>query len=185
MTLNSRSEFIRSISFYPYLSNLTGRILEVGISHDRNIQALNTSICAYAISPNTSKITWNSSQIPNNLILYNSFCEQLPFASEYFDYIIGSFVLCSVKDQGKCLSEIKRVLKPKGKIVFIEHTISKSWTYSFLQKLMYYPVYLTKGCRLTSNPENLVTKAGFEVTHTEYISFSIEPHLTIVAQKLY
>ncbi len=57
----------------------------------------------------------------NNFLKYaNGYGENLPFKKDSFDYIISGFVFRNLKDAGKSLSEIKRVLKPKGKLIILD-----------------------------------------------------------------
>jgi ubiquinone/menaquinone biosynthesis C-methylase UbiE len=50
--------------------------------------------------------------------------EQIPFADATFDTAVVTLVLCSVPDQGNALQEIARVVKPGGKLLFLEHVRS-------------------------------------------------------------
>jgi SAM-dependent methyltransferase len=47
--------------------------------------------------------------------------EDIPFATGRFDTVVTTFTLCSVDDQAQVLKEIKRVLKPGGLAIFLEH----------------------------------------------------------------
>lgn len=47
--------------------------------------------------------------------------EAMPFEDARFDTILVTFTLCSVSDQGQVLAEMRRVLKPGGKVLFLEH----------------------------------------------------------------
>lgn len=47
--------------------------------------------------------------------------EAMPFADASFDTVLTTFTLCSVQDGGRVLAEMRRVLKPGGKILFLEH----------------------------------------------------------------
>ena len=47
--------------------------------------------------------------------------EEIPFATDRFDTVVTTFTLCSVNDPAQVLQEIKRVLKPGGTAVFLEH----------------------------------------------------------------
>jgi ubiquinone/menaquinone biosynthesis C-methylase UbiE len=50
--------------------------------------------------------------------------ESLPFADETFDTAVVTFVLCTVRDPAKALREIRRVLRPEGQLLFLEHVRS-------------------------------------------------------------
>ena len=47
--------------------------------------------------------------------------EDLPFKDGSFDTVVSTLVLCSVGDQGEALAEVRRVLRPGGRLLFIEH----------------------------------------------------------------
>jgi len=47
--------------------------------------------------------------------------EDIPFATARFDTVVTTFTLCSVNDQARVLAEIKRILKPGGLAIFLEH----------------------------------------------------------------
>jgi SAM-dependent methyltransferase len=50
--------------------------------------------------------------------------ESLPFEDASFDTVVASLLLCSVDDQDRALGEIRRVLKPGGRYLFLEHVRS-------------------------------------------------------------
>lgn len=47
--------------------------------------------------------------------------EAIPFADSSFDTVVSTYTLCSVDDQAQVLSELRRVLRPGGKLLFLEH----------------------------------------------------------------
>jgi ubiquinone/menaquinone biosynthesis C-methylase UbiE len=53
--------------------------------------------------------------------ILNDKAENLSVADNSFDYVVSTLTLCSVQDLTKALSEIYRVLRPQGKLIFIEH----------------------------------------------------------------
>ena len=50
--------------------------------------------------------------------------EQLPFEDDTFDVAVSTLVLCGVDDQARALGELRRVLRPGGRLIFIEHVRS-------------------------------------------------------------
>ena len=51
--------------------------------------------------------------------------EELPFEDGSFDTAVTTLVLCGVEDQGRSLRELRRVLRPGGRLIFIEHVRSE------------------------------------------------------------
>ena len=112
------------------LSNLKGKILEIGVGTGKNLKYYHydkVDLTAIDISEGTLNRAETKAEKLNlkvNFKLINS--EKLPFVSNSFDYVVATFVLCSVSNQETILKEIKRVLKPKGKIILLEHVLSKN-----------------------------------------------------------
>jgi SAM-dependent methyltransferase len=71
--------------------------------------------------------------------------ERLPFPDASFDTVVVTFVLCSVPEQGAALSEITRVLKPEGRLLFLEHVRSDDAKVAKRQDRIT-PLYNLVGC---------------------------------------
>jgi ubiquinone/menaquinone biosynthesis C-methylase UbiE len=82
--------------------------------------------------------------------------ESLPFPDETFDTAVVTLVLCSVQSQQSALAEIARVLKPSGRLLFLEHVRSADPKVAKRQDRIR-PLYNLVGC----NP-NRDTLAGIE-----------------------
>ena len=86
----------------------------------------------------------------------------LPFDDDTFDYIVHTLVFCSVTDVTKGIQELKRVLKPNGSILFIEHILPEKKklkrVFQFLN-----PAWkvIAFGCNLTRDYENTLITNGF------------------------
>ncbi|HEX2392776.1 MAG TPA: class I SAM-dependent methyltransferase [Solirubrobacterales bacterium] len=52
--------------------------------------------------------------------------EDLPFADESFDTVVSTLVLCTVADPQRAMSEVARVLRPGGRLLFLEHVCAES-----------------------------------------------------------
>jgi ubiquinone/menaquinone biosynthesis C-methylase UbiE len=87
----------------------------------------------------------------------------LPFDAGRFDYVVTTWTLCSIPDAGAALSEMRRVLKPDGKYVFIEHGRSpKPGTARWQDRVNPWWNKLTDGCNLNRPIAEIVSDAGFE-----------------------
>ncbi len=87
--------------------------------------------------------------------------DELPFPDATFDTAVVTFVLCSVPDQRTALAEIARVLKPDGRLLFLEHVRSDEPKIAKRQDRVR-PVYNLVGC----NP-NRATLAAIEASPFE------------------
>jgi ubiquinone/menaquinone biosynthesis C-methylase UbiE len=103
-------------------------------------------------------------QLDNQLVLLRAPAEQLPFAADAFDTVVGTFVMCTVASPAQALSEINRVLRPGGLYLFIEHVRADSYWPRLLQDLLT-PLWqvLARGCRLNRNLLVTAKQQGFEL----------------------
>ena len=90
--------------------------------------------------------------------------EAMPFESGQFDTVVTTFTLCSVADQAAVLGEIRRVLKPDGIALFLEHGAAPDAGVAKWQRRIE-PVWKRVGgnCHLTRPISDAYEKAGFAV----------------------
>lgn len=90
--------------------------------------------------------------------------EAIPFASESFDTVLCTFTLCSVDDQKQVLAEMRRVLRPGGKILFLEHGSAPDEVVRKWQRRIE-PIWKRIGgnCHLTRPITSAYEAAGFKV----------------------
>lgn len=94
--------------------------------------------------------------------------ERLPFPDEAFDTVASTFTLCSIEDVDRALAEMRRVLKPEGRFLFLEHGLSpeprvRAWQHRLT------PVQraLAGNCRLDRDIAALVAAQGFTILRLE------------------
>ena len=89
--------------------------------------------------------------------------QNLKFKDNSFDYIICTFVLCSVPDPVKTLKEMKRVVKPNGKILMIEHMLSKNKLIAFYEHIHNPITRFLFGFNVNRKTDENVEKAGLKI----------------------
>jgi ubiquinone/menaquinone biosynthesis C-methylase UbiE len=98
--------------------------------------------------------------------------EHLPFENAQFDTVVTTYTLCSVSDVSRVLSEARRVLKPAGQLLFLEHGESPDANVHAWQERLQ-PLWgrMAGGCQLARNITALLEAAHFEInTQSAYIS---------------
>lgn len=104
--------------------------------------------------------------------------EKLPFAEGEFDCVVATLVLCTVPDPVASLAEIRRVLKPDGKLLLLEHVRSDDPTSAKWQDRLETPWRLfANGCYCNRETETLVTEAGFRFDEIEHGTVNKAPGL--------
>jgi ubiquinone/menaquinone biosynthesis C-methylase UbiE len=90
--------------------------------------------------------------------------EAIPFGDGSFDTVVCTYTLCSVGDQAQVLSELRRILKPGGKLLFLEHGKAPDQGVVRWQQRIE-PVWkpMAGGCHLTRPIGAAVRGAGFAV----------------------
>lgn len=93
---------------------------------------------------------------------------ELPFDAGRFDCVLTTWTLCSIPDPLAALAEMRRVLKPGGRYVFIEHGRSdRASTARWQDRLN--PLWrgLTDGCNINRPMDELVEQGGFQLASME------------------
>ena len=93
--------------------------------------------------------------------------EDMPFGDAQFDTILVTFTLCSVDNPAQVLSEMKRVLRPDGRILFLEHGAAPSPGVARWQRWIE-PLWKRIGgnCHLTRPITGAYEAAGFKIIHS-------------------
>ena len=93
----------------------------------------------------------------------------LPFDDATYDTVVVTFVLCSIDDVSAALGEIARVLKPEGRLLFLEHVRAADGSVlAFVQDLVQRPHRLVAdGCRPNRRTEGLLRDSPLTVAWLE------------------
>ena len=94
--------------------------------------------------------------------------EAIPFADGEFDTVLVTFTLCSVQEQMRVLAEMRRVLKPGGKALFLEHGGAPDVSVQKWQRRIE-PMWkhIGGGCHLTRPISGAYEAAGFKIANVE------------------
>jgi len=129
----------------------------------------NDSMFDYAKdSAEKSGLLPHANEVPSNTIIslrnVHGVAEALPLPDGSVDAVVGTLTLCSVIDQRRALSEIRRVLKPQtGKFLFWEHVLSEDDAGLALRQRVLSPLQtvVADGCHLNRRTGMEIRNAGF------------------------
>lgn len=104
--------------------------------------------------------------------------ELLPFEDNSFDTVVGTLVLCTVEDPAASIAEVKRVLKPGGTYLLIEHVRAESQRLARWQDRMNKPWgVIADGCNCNRDTARLLEQGGFEVSGVSDDQWRLVPPL--------
>ena len=101
--------------------------------------------------------------------------EDLPFDDDSFDVAVSTLVLCGVDDQPRALRELRRVLRPGGRLLFIEHLRSGDPATARLQDRLNWLNRLVVCCDCNRPTLDSIGAAGFTVTQVEHTELPKAP----------
>ena len=94
--------------------------------------------------------------------------ERLPFEDDRFDCAVSTFTLCSIGDVGQAVDEVYRVLKPGGRLLFLEHGLSpEPSVQKWQRRLNRLEMRLADGCRLDRDMRELVAARPFSTVEVQ------------------
>ena len=153
-----------------------GAVLEVGIGSGLNLPFYTsavTELCGIDRSRELLAMARESAAAsPFPVELRNLDADRLPFGDASFDTVVVTWSLCSIANAREALREMRRVLKPGGTLIFIEHGLSPdAGVRKWQNRLTPFWRRFTGGCHLNRKMDDLVREAGFTITdlRVEYV----------------
>jgi ubiquinone/menaquinone biosynthesis C-methylase UbiE len=143
-----------------------GRVLEVGVGTGRNLpyHPLESGVTAVDISPKLLAKAASKARKKGRLLeLALMDAQGLAFGDGSFDSAAATFVFCSVPDPLVGLAEVRRVLKPGGRFLLLEHVRLKNRILGWLMDRLN-PLWVRlSGANINRDTVGNVARAGFEV----------------------
>jgi ubiquinone/menaquinone biosynthesis C-methylase UbiE len=154
------------------LGSARGRVLEIGAGTGANLPFYAEGVEAITVAepqaPMARKLARRIREERRGIALVQAPAEQLPFGDAQFDTVVSTLVLCTVRDLTRALSEVGRVLKPAGRLLFIEHVRTEEPRLAAWQdRLNGLNRIVAHGCNCNRSTLNAIRAAGFTVTSLE------------------
>ena len=173
------------------IGSLHGDVLEIGPGTGPNLEYYAKDVRWTGIEPNPAMMPYaqqEAQRLGMTIQLREGRAEQLDAADNSLDAVVSTLVLCSVTDPQKVLQEIRRVLKPGGRFVFIEHVAAPANTGRRFRQKLIKPLWkpLADGCHPDRETWATIEQAGFSDVHIDHFQLKVPvigPHIAGYAVK--
>ena len=148
-----------------------GKVLEVGIGSGLNLPVYNANVQVTGVDP-SEELQVYAQDIARERGMKVEFLthggEAIPAEDNSFDSVVMTWTLCTISEPNKALAEIRRVLKPQGKVIFAEHGEAPEQEVVKWQNRIN-PAWniIGGGCNLNRQIERLYSGSGFALSDLE------------------
>jgi ubiquinone/menaquinone biosynthesis C-methylase UbiE len=155
----------------PYRSRIvsaaSGRVLEIGIGSGLNLPFYReaTQVLGLDPSPKLLKMARNAARRTSTPFhAFEASAEEIPIEDRSIDTVVSTWTLCSIPEVRRALAEMRRVLKPGGRLLFVEHGRAPEPRVQRWQDHLT-PAWkcLSGGCHLNRTVSELIQNAGFQI----------------------
>ncbi|WP_353813454.1 class I SAM-dependent methyltransferase [Agromyces sp. SYSU T00266] len=170
------------------IGGVRGRVLEIGAGEGENFGAFDPAVEWVGLEPDSERRAelaqrareWKHEQAPLDAV-----AERIPLPDASVDAVVGTYVLCSVTDQAAALAEVRRVLRPGGTVVFVDHVVAPPGTLKRGIQRAVTPLStrFCHGCHWDRDTGAALAEAGFEVDEARLVrvpSFPFGPTRVLV-----
>jgi len=150
------------------LAGASGDVLEIGAGTGANLAHYPGSIALVLTEPEAPmahRLERKLARSGRSASVVRAPAEELPFEDASFDHVVATLALCTVTDPARALSEIHRVLRPGGRLLFMEHVRSSDPRLARWQdRLSGAWTYVGHGCNCNRQTLDAIEGAHFSVT---------------------
>ena len=161
------------------LAGASGQVLEIGGGTGANLRFYSPAVESLTLTePETPMLRRLERKVRAQALaatVLRAPAEDLPFDDNTFDVAVSTLVLCGVDDQPRALRELRRVLRPGGQLLFIEHVRSADPRQGRSQDRMNGINRFVVGCDCNRPTLDSIQEAGFTITKVEHTTLPKVP----------
>lgn len=155
-----------------YVPLATGNVLEVGIGSGLNLAHYGSAVQRVTgVDPSAELgelALQRAERAAVEVEVVGLSGENLPSENASFDSIVCTWTLCTIPNAEQAVAEMRRVLKPSGQLLFVEHGLSDEQKVAKWQHRIE-PLWkkIAGGCHLTRRADELLRDGGFSIDQLE------------------
>jgi len=161
------------------LADAVGQVLEIGAGTGANLSCYGPEVESLTVTePQVSMVRRLERKVSDRgaaAKVLRAPAEDLPFNDDAFDAAVSTLVLCGVDDQPRALRELRRVLRPGGRLLFLEHVRSDDPARARLQDRMNWLNRMLVMCDCNRSTLSTIEQVGFTVTSLEHTALPKAP----------
>src|SRR5215469_5958014 len=161
------------------LVGATGDVIEIGAGTGLNLTCYGPDVRSLTMTepepPMLRRLQRRADELHPSATVLRAPAEDLPFEDDSFDVAVSTLVLCGVDDQPRALRELRRVLRPGGRLVFFEHLRSEDPAWARMQDRMNWLNRLVVRCDCNRPTLDTIRQAGFTVTELDHTELPNSP----------
>jgi len=167
---------MRNKHLMPYrrraISAAEGRVLEIGVGSGPNLTLYGAGVSAVCgLEPSSRLVAMAQAAAERAAVpvrLVEASAERIPLDDRSFDTVVTTWTLCTIPDAGAALAEMRRVLKPSGRLLFAEHGLAPDAGVRRWQDWLN-PAWrrLAGGCNLNRPIRAMIESGGFALDRLE------------------
>lgn len=175
------------------LAPVSGDVLEIGAGTGLNLPHYGRDVTSLTLTETSPHMLDRlkqevATQRPDVSVSLAS-AESLPADSNSVDHVVSTLVLCSVADQEKVFSEVRRVLRPGGTFVLLEHVAGTGRLEKWQRRADPFTKFFGRGCHVTRRTRANLERAGFDTSDvkdhwSEHEPKIYAPHIVGVARPI-
>ena len=150
-----------------------GNILEIGIGSGLNIPFYEAEGIhkIWGIDPSEELIAMAKNQVKDDtpdIEFIISKAEEIDFEDNFFDTILMTYTMCTISNLSEAFTELKRVIKPTGKLIFCEHGMAPDENVIKWQNRIntFWPK-ISGGCNINKEIPSIIESSGFSISDLE------------------
>ena len=155
----------------PLLASLDGQVLDVGAGTGANLPYLRRASRVVVAEPDAAmrrRLAARLAQAAVPVELSSDPAEKLRYPDASFDAVVFTLVLCTVPSPDRALAEARRVLRPSGRLIILEHVRGTGTLARWQDRLTPLWSRLNAGCHLGRDTAAAIERAGFTFERAEY-----------------
>ncbi len=155
------------------LAGATGRVVEIGSGTGANLEhyprTIDELVCTEPEEPMARRLREKAARSALPVRVVEAPAERLPFDDDSFDTAVCTFVLCTVGDPPGALAELRRVLRPGGRLLFLEHVRARDPALARWQDRLHGPwLRFGNGCHCNRPTPATLEASPFEIERIEH-----------------